>query len=313
MTIADFASGTTQQVSDSGVADRLANSGISLRIGPFVGHLIIRLHRLIPIFCELYRHYPLLPAPQLHSFHVCMEPVRHLRRIHQPLVRFSIDGRAAHEDMPRSHALAVLEWGINLAVAFRSHNFLMLHSAVLEKNGVCLIMPAAPGDGKTTLCAALSMSGWRLFSDEFGLVVPGTAEFVPAPRPMALKNQSIEVIKGFAPDAFIGPSIEGTRKGTVAHMRPSKDSICRAGDRSTAGLVVFPKWKKNAALNVSSLSKADAFMQLASNAFNYELLGEDGFNAVASIIDGSRCFRLEYSDLEKAITTINDLAAATNG
>ena len=64
-----------------------------------------------------------------------------------------------------------------------------------------MLLPAAPGSGKTTLCAGLSLRGWRLLSDEFGLIRPGTTDLVPVPRPMALKNESIDVIRQFDREA----------------------------------------------------------------------------------------------------------------
>ena len=47
---------------------------------------------------------------------------------------------------------------------------------------------------------------------------------------------------------------------------------------------------------------------LATNAFNYELLGEAAFRTVRELIRGARCYRLVYSDLEEATTRLNDLA-----
>ena len=218
--------------------------------------------------------------------------------------------RAPHEDMPPYQALAVLEWGINLVIALRSHYFLMLHAAVLERNGSAILLPAEPGHGKSTLCAAMAHRGWRLFSDEFGLVRPAGGELVPIPRPVALKNESIAVIRSFVPEAFIGPSIPNTRKGTVAHVRPPSISVQQQSVTANAKWIVFPRWVEGKPLSLEPLPKAEAFMLVATNAFNYELLGEDGFCAVRTLVDSSDCFRLVYSDLGEAIAYLNDLADA---
>ena len=53
-------------------------------------------------------------------------------------MRFIVDGRVPHEDLPAAQALAVFEWGLNLVIALRSHRFLMLHAAVLERGGRAL-------------------------------------------------------------------------------------------------------------------------------------------------------------------------------
>ncbi|HQX48181.1 MAG TPA: HprK-related kinase A, partial [Steroidobacteraceae bacterium] len=218
-----------------------------------------------------------------------------------------VDGRAPHEDMPAGQALPVLEWGINLVIALRYHCYLMLHAAVLERGGRALLLPAWPGHGKTTLCAALAHRGWRLFSDEFGLVRPGTRELVPIPRPMPLKNASIDVIRRFAPEAFLGPVIPGTRKGTIAHVRPPAQSVARARETAPAAWIVFPRWEAGATLSLEEMPKSAGYMQLATNAFNYEMLGEPGFETARGLVDGARCYRLVYSDLDEAVAALGAL------
>ena len=61
------------------------------------------------------------------------------------------------------------------------------------------------------------------------------------------------------------------------------------------------------ALTLEEVPRAEGYMFLASNAFNYELLGERGFRALRSVIGRARCFRLRYSDLGEAIETLNKL------
>lgn len=289
-------------------ASKVSRGGLSLQVGPFNCHIRVLARALYEPLKALYADYPMLEPGVILNFRVLLEPCRNFPRIDLPMVRFSVDGQCPHEDMPASQALAVLEWGINLVVAMRAHCFLMLHSAVLERDGVGLLLPAAPGFGKSTLCAALAHRGWRLLSDEFGLVRPSSGCFEPVPRPIALKDGSIDVIRDFAPGAVIGPSIYGTRKGTVAHVKAPSASVAEQSVPATPGLVVFPRWQEGQSLALDALSRSEGFMMLAMNAFNYELLGESGFNTVADIIRQSSCYRMVYSDLDEAIAAIDSLA-----
>ena len=75
-----------------------------------------------------------------------------------------------------------------------------------------------------TLTAALAHRGWRLLSDEFGLVRPERGDLLPMPRAIPLKNTSIEAILEFDPAAPLGPTYPKTRKGRVRHVRASDDS-----------------------------------------------------------------------------------------
>lgn len=292
---------------------RLRDPGVGLRIGPFAVRVRSAAAALDAPLCRLYRDYPLLDPGTVFSCHVALHPVWRLFRRPGRFVRFTVDGRQPHEDHPYEQALAVFEWGLNLVVAMRAHAFLMLHSAVVERGGRALLLPAEPGDGKTTLCAALAGHGWRLLSDEFTLLRPGATDVLPMPRPMPLKNESIDVIRRFLPDAEFGPVIRGTRKGTVAHLRPSTDSVRRQAEPARARWVIFPKWRAGAALRLEPVPAEAGFMRLASNAFNYEVLGEAAFATVRQVIDGARCYTLEYSDLDAAVRALADLEAGDDG
>jgi len=282
-------------------------SGLGLRIGPFDFRISVGLREPARTLHSLYRDYPLIDDERVFHGHVSLQPTP-LRRPGSPRrVRFRVDGRAPHEDSPATHALAVLEWGLNLVVAFRFHGFLMLHAAVLERDGRALVMPAMPGHGKTTLCAALAHRGWRLLSDEFGIVRPGTNDFVPFPRPMPLKNESIDVLRAFAPDAFFGPRIEATAKGDIVHLRAPSDSVTRASEMARAAWIVFPRWIAGAALSLEPVPADQAFFSLATNAFNYELLGEPAFETVRTIVGTSRRLRLRYSSLDEAVEALDAL------
>lgn len=287
---------------------RLESEGLGVRVGPFDLRLRTDVRAIVDPLHRLYSDHPLLEGERVYSAHADLRRVWHVGRRVGRRIRFSVDGIAPHEDMPPGQGLAVLEWGINLALAMRFHCFLMLHSAVLERNGRALLMPAMPGDGKTTLCAALMHRGWRLFSDEFGLVRPGGTELTPIPRPLPLKNESIEVLRAFAPEAQLGPLIPGTRKGTISHVKPPAKSVARAEQTAPAGWVVYPRWSAGAALKLEEVPKAEGFMQLATNAFNYEMLGEAAFTTARALMDQVRCFRLVYSDLQEAVTALNAIA-----
>ena len=281
--------------------------GLGVRVGPFSCRITATPSNLVDPLYALYTDYRLIEPPSVYSFHVDLVNTRRLLQPHRPLVRFSVDGRVPHEDMPAEQALPVLEWGLNLVIALRSHSYLMLHSAAVAMGEKALLLPAEPGSGKTTLCAGMVLRGWRLFSDEFGLVRPGTDELVPIPRPLALKNESIDVIRSFDADAFIGPTTANTRKGNVAHLRPPKDSVVRSAENASVAWIVFPRWVSGSECVLTELSKQDAFMLLATNAFNYELLGESGFKTVARLVEQATCIDLVYSDLEVAVSALSDV------
>jgi len=168
-------------------------------------------------------------------------------------------------------------------------------------------MPGVPGAGKSTLCAAMGLAGWRILSDEHALIPPGTAEVVPLCRPVSLKNESIAVIKSFDPNSIFGPVSEDTHKGTVAHMKADLVPTSHDVHALPASIMLFPKYTKDAPQRLSPRRRTESFILAAYHSFNYSLLGEAGFQAMKTLIDNVECYDLVYRDLDWAIQTVGDL------
>ncbi|MGD8631294.1 MAG: HprK-related kinase A [Gammaproteobacteria bacterium] len=287
---------------------RLAETGIQIRTGPFDVHLCSRVERFADQFLRFYGQFPLVLTPAIADFHVHLLRPRGLRCWWRPQVQFLLDGQTPFLPYPLSHAFPLFEWGLNWGIAMQAHQFLMLHSAAVERNGRVLLLPAWPGCGKSTLCAALVSRGWRLFSDEFGLLRHADGQLIPLPRPLPLKNRSIGVIRAFAPDVEIGPEFPGTRKGTVAHLRTPDSCVQQASVTAPPGWLVFPRYLAGASLRLQPIPKPQAFLKLANNSFNYQLLGLQGFQSVTRLVRNCDCYILSYSNLDEAVETMNRLA-----
>jgi len=292
---------------DSKLAELLAAGEFVLRIGPFIVQLKADIDDLAELLQRLYGDCQLESPNGLSDFHLQLNKAGNLRRFFRPQARFLIDGQSPFAPFPLDHAFALFEWGLNWCVASYSHQFLMLHSAVVEKNDKAVLLPAWPGSGKSTLCAALVYRGWRLLSDEFGLIRPDSNAMIPFPRSIPLKNESIAILSDFVPEAVMGPIFPKTRKGDVAHLKPPTDSVQRAAEPATPCFVIFPRYTPGQQATLRPLAKARAFMKLASNSFNYELLGESGFRTVASLIHACDTCLFHYDDLDRAVQTLDSL------
>jgi len=288
---------------------QLAGAGIWLRTGPFSLRLRSRFPSVAEGLADLYGQFEVRNAHEAFAdFHVSVNPPANLRRWLRPQAAFSFDGMQPFKPLPRDQAFPMLEWGLNWCVSTQAHQYLIIHAAVVEKNGLAAILPAPPGSGKSTLAAGLVLSGWRLLSDELTLIDRRTGLIQPLPRPVSLKNQSIDVIRQFAPDAHINRASHDTVKGTVAHMRPPRDSVRRQHETARPGWVIFPKWEAGAAATLTPRSQAQTFMFLAQNAFNYSHLGADGFRVGTALIDQTDCYDFHYSALDEAVATFDRLA-----
>lgn len=281
------------------LADRLWDEGLRIRTGPFTVHLCSRLPQIARGIAVLYTDFDLSDGP-FADFHVHVETPRNLRRWYRPQVVFSFDGQQPFRPLALTQALPVFEWGVNWCIANHAHQFLIIHAAVIERDGLAVVMPAPPGSGKSTLCAGLVSRGWRLLSDELALIST-SGHVVPLPRPVSLKNESIDIIRRFAPDATIGPLSRDTHKGTVAHMKPPPESIACSAEPALPACIVFPKFQPGAGAALQYRRKGQTLLQLAENTFNYNVLGARGFKLLANLVDRCECYDFGYSRLDEAV------------
>lgn len=284
-----------------------ASGGLRLRTGPYVARIRSPLPEVAVAVASLYRHHEVVDASSFIDFDVAVRKPRGMRALWRPQVVFEFEGDEPFNPLPGDQGFPLLEWGLNWCVYGSCHQHMTLHSAVLERNGRALLLPAPSGSGKSTLCAALLFSGWRLLSDELALIAPGSAELLPIPRPVSLKNASIEVIQRFAPQVEFGSRVEETAKGVVAHFAPPAAAVS-AGHRPAApGFVVFPRYTQGAPARLVPIERSRTFMRLIENAFNYDVFGRDGFDLLEALVDRSECFEFEYGDLAEAVRLFDRL------
>jgi HprK-related kinase A len=291
-------------LSRDSVRSELKRGGVRLRIGPFA----VSIHADDADFAStlhfLYQDFPLLREDELSEFRVRVEYPHGLRRWWRRQVRFYLDDIEPFEPFPSRLATPFFEWGLNWCIYEHANEFLIIHSAVVERDGRAVVMPALPGSGKSTLCAALVLGGWRLLSDEFALIGAADGRMLPIPRPIGLKEKSIGIIRALRGAVELGPTFVDTRKGDVAHLRPPSESVRRADEPATVGWMIFPRYQAGAQNRLEPLSKASGFAKASDDSFNYEMLGATGFEFLSAVIDRCECFDLTFSDLQAGIDLI---------
>ena len=289
------------------LARKLKGPGLQFHSGPFVTRLTSGIRSLVPSFQRAYAHFHVAADGEVADFALNVRNSGGLRRWVRRQAIPDVDAPAPFVPLPERQASVMLEMGLNWMVATRAARYLILHAAVVERSGKSLIIPGQSGQGKSTLCAGLAGRGWRCFSDEFAFIDLARHETVPYPRPISLKNRSIEVIREFAPDLEFAEVLHGTPKGTMGYIRPKREWVDRAHEAAPCAGVVFPHYEPDAELKLRPMAEGDVLMQLTMSGVNCERHGGAAFETLGALVNRCPGYRLFYSDLEAAVKTLAGL------
>jgi hypothetical protein len=300
---------TLADVSSAQLKSSMRQGNFRLGVGRFSFRIDSALPELVDAFCLLYDRYPVSVEGGGYDFDIAILPVSWWRRWLRRSASFSLSGQAPFLPMAANHAHALFEWGLNWTIGSSVHQYLILHSAVVEKNGKGVLLAAVSGSGKSTLAAELAMRGWRLLSDELALIEGPVPTLIPFPRPVSLKNDSIELIRLRHAHAVLGPAAKDTQKGTIAHLRVPDASVDRSCETAPPALIVFPQWSPDSPLSVTPVGGGQAALRLIDQAFNYPILGHLGFERLADLVNTAKAWDIRYSSLDDAVAALDDLIA----
>lgn len=208
-------------------------------------------------------------------------------------------------------AVPIFEWGFNWLATSFSTRYLSFHAAVVEKNGVAVVLPAPPGSGKSTMCALMMLHGWRLLSDEHCYIDRTSGLIVPFVRPVSLKNNSIDVIGRYDASFASQASFDDTLKGRMKYLAPTPVSWSQATTPAKAGFVIFPRYvATRTQLEITTLPEAELFMAMLQNSFNFTVFGEEAFDLLADFTGSVQAYTLEYSDNSQMLAWVETLVNA---
>ena len=279
---------------------------LRLRVGPVTFRVGSDWSGPVDSLRRLYDGYP-APDP-VADFTVRLEADKPWRRRLRPSV--AIRGDYTLPDaapLPLEQGLLAAEMGMNLQMALGQKHFLLLHAAVVERAGRAVLLTGHSGSGKSTLAALLGERGWRFMGDEFALVDPEDGRVHPFPRAVSLKNQSIALFDGVAPER-LGPLLTGTPKGAIRHLRPNGEAVARMDEPAKPALLIFPRFGRDFPAEVRPVGAAEVFVRLTQASTNYVALGERGFDALARLMP-LPARAIDFSGSDEAVTLVERLWA----
>ncbi|MCH9052405.1 MAG: HprK-related kinase A [Proteobacteria bacterium] len=287
---------------------RIVEDGLVLQIGPFSIGLKIQETEVAREVLALYEGYPFSLKPELLDFRIELKPLPLLRAGMRRRIQAYVDHQTVFKPVPPHLGVPLLESAINWCIGNRIARYLLIHGAVVEREGRAVVLPGSSGAGKSTLTAALVAEGWRLLSDEVTIIDPRDGLLRPHPRPISLKNETIGLIASRYPQLAAKKHYEGTTKGRVAFLKAPPEAIQKADCPARPSLLVALAYHSDSHLTCDRLEKAKAFMLLARQSPSYAIMLERGFHTLANFVEACDHYALTYSDLDEAVRTINELS-----
>jgi HprK-related kinase A len=279
----------------------------SVRIGPVGFRIGSDWRAPIADLQSLYADYP-GPRDGVPDFTVRLFAARPWRRVVRPAVMIGGDfvlPEAA--PLPLAQGLLAAEMGMNLQMALGQRRYLLLHAAVVERDGRALVLTGVSGAGKSTLAALLGARGWRLMGDEFALVDPATGLVHAFPRLISLKNAAIDVVEAAVPEGRFGPRLIDTPKGAIRHLVPNAAAVATMDAPAMPALLLFPSFGFEQAAR--DVSPSEVFVRLTQASTNYVALGERGFEALSRVVKTVPAYAVDYPDTDSAVALVEALWA----
>ena len=253
------------------------------------------------IFSSLRAGRGASPTEPAHVYSVLDEGERYQRRY---AVYF--DGQPIVRTPSEPMALVYLLWHLNRAVVEASNRWLLLHAAAAEHEGAAVVLPAPMDSGKTTLVAGLVVRGLGYLTDETVAIDLATRRVDPYPKPLSIELGSWETLPSLRPqlDARFARFHD-----ELWHVVPDAIRPGAAAGPSTPRVVVTPRFESGARTAIEPMSRAEAVMMLAENAFNFASHKAAGLDALAAIVRNCECYRMTVGTLDDACDAILDVVS----
>jgi hypothetical protein len=202
--------------------------------------------------------------------------------------------------------IAPMAKGVVWTEVLKRQDYLIhVHAGVAGGPAGCVLLPAAPGSGKSTLTAALVHAGFDLFSDEVALLAAEDLTVSPFPAAICVKDTGVEVVARMYPAIRELPiHLRGDGKH-VAYLPPPSGQVPSDGHRRRVCGIVFPRYSAGSEVTSRQLAPAAALARLLAHCQNVgRKLDHAAIDRLIRWIDAMPCSEIVYGALEPACDMI---------
>lgn len=201
------------------------------------------------------------------------------------------------------------------STAVNNHDFFLdIHAGVVGDGSQCILLPAPPGSGKSTLTASLMHAGYQFYSDEVALLEEGSFDVFPVPLAIGIKTSGIDALASRFPN-LRGLQVHQRGDGKqVAYLTPLPEFRPPNDDPCPVAALVFPRYAPDATTSLVPLSKCDALKRLLDEC--EAVPSRLDFNKVEALvkwISRTPCYSLTFESIEAAIAEVGVVFASGSG
>jgi hypothetical protein len=220
-----------------------------------------------------------------------------------------LNGRRKERCALLSQLAPLVKWGL-LAEAINSHAYLLyVHAGVVRSASGCLLLPAAPGSGKTSLTAALIHAGFTYLSDEVALLEEDTLQVLPVPVSLCIKDSAWDLLAPRHPGLHELAIHHRSDGKIVRYLNPPPAALDPEHERSyPVRWIVFPRYAPALRTELRPVQKADALHRLLKQCLAMPApLDQRKVASIVRWISSIPCFEMPMSSLDDAVTLVNSL------
>jgi len=206
-----------------------------------------------------------------------------------------------------NHLAPSVKSRLRQSVINRHDYFMQIHgAAVMTDEHRCILMPAAPGSGKTTLSAALAASGMYFLSDEVALLEDITLQVCPMPFSMAVKAGSVEALADYYPCLKALPQHMRQDEHQIRYLAPPAAALQYPGnERYQIQWIIFPRYQPGTTPELRPLGRGDALQRLLDECLVIPAaLDRKRVGNLIQWLQGVECFEMSIDALPQATDLI---------
>lgn len=190
------------------------------------------------------------------------------------------------EDFVSKRPDVFFDWLFEIALVevLRKNGYYFLHGACVAKNGFCAVIPAASGNGKTTLSYLLSQNGFKLVSDDRIFFEEESDFCFSFPTPVKLTEESQRLLR-------LNLKVEISYQGKA--LIPM--DFFETTEKAIPKLFIFPKIIEGRS-SLEKLEKSKAFSKLLSLSLTLSDFGavKSQLDKMQKILNNCECFVLNF-------------------